>query len=276
MFKLLFGFFKKKEDNLTFWGHVDLLRKYLFRSVLAIIFFAIAAFFFKDFIFNTIIMLPSDTKFVTYKVFCKIGTLINFEGLCFQPFHLDLINTEIGGQFRYHLLISAISGIIIAFPFIVWQMWLFIKPALKEKELKSSKGIIFYITTLFLTGVLFGYFLISPLTINFLATYELSANIKNFISIGSYISILTILTLSMGLVFELPVLIYFLTKIEILSSSFLKRYRRHAIVIIAVLAAFITPSGDMFSMVLVGFPIWVLFEISINISKRVEAKRKNI
>ena len=276
MFKFLFGFLKMKEQNSTFWGHLDVLRKYLFRSVIAIFVFAIIAFLYKDFIFNTIILLPSDTKFITYRAFCKIGTLLNFDGLCFRPFKLNLINTELGGQFRYHLMISAITGIIAAFPFIAWQLWLFIKPALKEKELKSSKGIILYISSLFFIGVLFGYFLVAPLTINFLATYELSSNINNLISISSYISILTILTLSMGIVFELPVLIYFLTKIDLLSSSFLRKYRKHAIVVIAILAAFITPSGDMFSMLLVGFPIWGLFEISIFVSKKVEKNRKVI
>ncbi len=276
MFRFLFGLFKTKEQDSTFWTHIDELRKYLFRSIIVILVFAIIAFLYKDFIFNTIILLPSDTKFITYRAFCKIGTLLNFDGFCFQPYRLDLINTEIGGQFRYHLLISTIAGIIIAFPYIVWQLWLFIKPALSEKELKSSRGIIIYISTLFIFGILFGYFLICPLTINFLATYELSANIKNLISIGSYISILSILTLSMGLVFELPVLIYFLTKIGLLSSLFLRKHRKHAIVIIAILAAFITPSGDAFSMLLVGFPIWMLFEISIFVSRKVERNRKEI
>ena len=276
MFKFLFGLFQKKEQDPTFWTHLDELRKYLFRSIIVILVFAIVAFIYKDFIFNIIILLPSDTKFITYRAFCKIGTLLNFNGLCFQQFKLDLINTEIGGQFRYHLLISTIVGLIAAFPYIAFQLWLFIKPALREKELKSSRGIILYISGLFLFGVLFGYFLIAPLTINFLATYELSSNIKNLISVGSYISILSILTLSMGIVFELPVLIYFLTKIGLLSSSFLRKHRKHAIVIIAILAAFITPSGDAFSMFLVGLPIWVLFEISIFVSKKVEKNKKEI
>ena len=276
MFKYLFGFLKKKEDNLSFWGHIDLLRKYLFRSIIAIIIFAVVAFIYKDFIFNTIILLPSDTNFITYRAFCKLGMYLGTENLCFEPYQLSLINTELGGQFRYHLLISAISGIILGFPFIAWQLWLFVKPALKENELKSSKGIIFFISGLFLFGVLFGYFLVAPLTINFLATYELSSNIKNLISISSYISMLTILTLAMGVVFELPVLIFFLTKIELISSAFLRKYRKHSIVIIAILSAFITPSGDAFSLMLVGLPIWGLFEISIIISKRVELKRKNI
>ncbi|OFX40778.1 MAG: twin arginine-targeting protein translocase TatC [Bacteroidetes bacterium GWA2_32_17] len=276
MFKFLFGFLKKKEQNSTFWGHLDVLRKYLFRSIIAILVFAVIAFIYKDIIFNSIILLPSDSKFITYRALCKIGTLLNVDGLCFKSIELNLINTEIGGQFRFHLLISAISGIIIAFPFIAWQMWLFIKPALKDKEVKSSKGIIFFISSLFLIGVLFGYFIVAPLTINFLLTYELSSNIKNLISIGSYISMLSILTLAMGIVFELPVLIFFLTKIDLLSSQFLRSHRKHAIVVIAILAAFITPSGDAFSMTLVGIPIWALYEISIFVSKKVEKNRKVI
>ena len=276
MFKFLFGFLKKKEQNLTFWGHLDVLRKYLFRSIIAILVFAVIAFIYKDIIFNSIILLPSDSIFITYRALCKIGTLLNVDGLCFKSIELNLINTEIGGQFRFHLLISAISGIIIAFPFIAWQMWLFIKPALKDKEVKSSKGIIFFISSLFLIGVLFGYFIVAPLTINFLLTYELSSNIKNLISIGSYISMLSILTLAMGIVFELPVLIFFLTKIDLLSSQFLRSHRKHAIVVIAILAAFITPSGDAFSMTLVGIPIWALYEISIFVSKKVEKNRKVI
>jgi len=276
MFKFLFGFLKKKEQNSTFWGHLDVLRKYLFRSIIAILVFAVIAFIYKDIIFNSIILLPSDSIFITYRALCKIGTLLNVDGLCFKSIELNLINTEIGGQFRFHLLISAISGIIIAFPFIAWQMWLFIKPALKDKEVKSSKGIIFFISSLFLIGVLFGYFIVAPLTINFLLTYELSSNIKNLISIGSYISMLSILTLAMGIVFELPVLIFFLTKIDLLSSQFLRSHRKHAIVVIAILAAFITPSGDAFSMTLVGIPIWALYEISIFVSKKVEKNRKVI
>ena len=276
MFKFLFGFLKKKEQNSTFGGHLDVLRKYLFRSIIAILVFAVIAFIYKDIIFNSIILLPSDSKFITYRALCKIGTLLNVDGLCFKSIELNLINTEIGGQFRFHLLISAISGIIIAFPFIAWQMWLFIKPALKDKEVKSSKGIIFFISSLFLIGVLFGYFIVAPLTINFLLTYELSSNIKNLISIGSYISMLSILTLAMGIVFELPVLIFFLTKIDLLSSQFLRSHRKHAIVVIAILAAFITPSGDAFSMTLVGIPIWALYEISIFVSKKVEKNRKVI
>ena len=274
MLKYLFGFFKEKEYDSSFWGHVDILRKYIFRSIFTIFIFSILAFIYKDFIFNKVILLPGNTDFFTYRAFCYIGQQLGIEGFCFQSFKISLINTDIGGQFRYHLMISLISGIILSFPFMAYQLWLFVKPALSEKELKSSRGIIFYISLLFIFGVLFGYYLVSPLTINFLATYQLSAEIQNMITISSYISILSILTLSMGIVFELPVLIYFLTKIGLLSSQLLRKYRRHSIVVISILAAFITPSGDMFSMLLVGFPIWVLFEISIYVSKSVERRKK--
>ena len=270
MFKYLFGFIEKKEKNLNFWDHVNELRKYLFRSVLAIVILSVIAFFYKDFLFNTIILSPSDTNFFTYKLFCKMGTALGIDGLCFQPFKLSLVNIELGGQFRYHLLISVISGLIVAFPFIAYQLWSFVKPALVEKELKSAKGIVIYIALLFIIGVLFGYYLVTPLTVNFLATYQLSSNIINTITIGSYISTVTVLTLAMGLVFEMPVLIYFLTKIGMISSSFLKKYRKHAIVVLFILAGFITPSTDMFSQMLVGLPLWMLFEISIFISKRAE------
>jgi sec-independent protein translocase protein TatC len=276
MSKFLFGGSKKKDEDLTFWGHLNQLRNYLIRSVLAILVLAIVAFFFRDFLFNTVILLPSNTEFITYRALCKIGTLINYDGLCLKQISLNLINIEIGGQFRYHLLISIIAGIVVAFPFIAWQLWLFVKPALKEAELKSARGFVGYISGLFLIGILFGYYIIAPLTINFLINYELSANIKNQITIGSYISMLSILTLSMGLVFELPVLVYGLTSIRILTSAFLRKYRRHAIVVIFILAGFITPSTDAFSQILVALPLYALFEISIFISKRVERNREPI
>lgn len=276
MFRYLISFFKKKEDDLSFWGHLDALRKYIFRSVIAVFVLATIAFFYKDFIFNTIILLPSDTKFITYRVLCKLGMLVNVDGLCVQPFHLSVVNTELGGQFRYHMLISIIAGIIVAFPFIIWQLWLFVKPALKEKELKYAQGLVFYISLLFTTGVLFGYYVIVPLTVNFLSTYVLSADIQNLITIGSYISTVTVLSLSMGLVFELPILVYFLTKLGILTPQFLSKNRKFAIVILFIVAGFITPSTDMFSQALVALPLLVLYEISIIISKRVDAKKEKI
>ncbi|NVO01210.1 MAG: twin-arginine translocase subunit TatC [Bacteroidetes bacterium] len=272
MLRAIFGFLNKKEENSSFWGHIDQLRVYLIRSIIAIFGFTVAAFFYKNIIFDKIIMAPSDTNFITYKALCKIGTLIHVDGLCTPSFKLSLINIELAGQFRYHLLISTIVGIIISFPFIVWQLWLFVKPALKENEIKKTRGMVAYITGLFFIGIAFGYYVIVPLTVNFLATYELSSIIKNQITVGSYISTVSVLTLSMGLVFELPVLVFFLGKIGLLTASFLRKNRKYAIVIIFIAAGFITPSTDMFSQALVAMPMLLLYEVSIFVCKRAQPK----
>lgn len=259
---------------MSFWEHVDELRVYLIRTVIAILVFSIVAFFFKGFIFDTIILGPKNADFVTYKVLCRIGDLMNVKTLCIEKFSLNLINIELAGQFRYHLVISLVAGLILAFPFFAWQLWLFIKPALNNKELTYARGMVFYISGLFITGVMFGYYVIVPLVVNFLATYELSSQIQNQITVGSYISSVSVLSLSMGLVFELPVLVYFLSKIGMLAPKFLRKYRKHAIVIIFIIAGFITPSTDMFSQTLVALPLWMLYEISIFICKKVYKEKQ--
>lgn len=260
---------------MTFWDHAEVLRRYLIRSLLAIVVFAVTAFFFKNFLFDSVILAPSDPSFITYKLFCKLGQLVNVPDLCVAKIPLQLINTDIGGQFRYHILISFIAGLILAFPVIVFQLWMFIKPALTRKEQSYSRGMVFYISGLFLIGVLFGFYIISPLTINFLASYQLSPKIENYITISSYISTVSVLSLSMGLVFELPVLIYFLSKIGMLTPQFLKKNRKYAIIIIFILAGFITPSTDMFSQLLVALPLYFLYEVSITISGRVQKHKLN-
>jgi sec-independent protein translocase protein TatC len=267
MFKFLFGKLLEKKDNMTFWEHADELRMRLIWSFIAITVFSVVAFFFKDIIFDQIILGPKSKDFITYKWFCKLGQLIHSDSLCIGDLKFSLINLDLGGQFRWHILISFIAGLIISFPFIAYQLWLFIKPALKPNELKYSRLMTFYITLLFIMGTLFGYYIISPLTINFLANYELSSEIHNQITIGSYISTAVILPLITGLVFELLVLVYFLTKISILSPSFLRKYRKHSFIFILILAAIITPSTDAFTMFVVALPIYLLFELSIFISK---------
>jgi len=268
MFGFLFRSIHQKKDDMAFWDHVDILRHYLIKAVLSIFILALLAFFYKDFLFNSIILAPSQPSFITYKVLCKLALLLNIPELCVTYIPLQLINIELGGQFRYHMLISFIAGIILAFPYIIFLFWSFIKPALKDNERKYSKGIVFYISVLFLIGVLFGFYVIAPLTINFLASYELSALIKNDITISSYISTITSLSLSMGLVFELPVLIFFLTKIGIITPQLLRKKRKYAVIIIFIVAGFITPSTDMFSQVLVSLPLYMLYELSFYISKR--------
>jgi sec-independent protein translocase protein TatC len=267
MFKFLFGKLVEKTGDMTFWEHADELRRRLIWSFLAVAAFSIAAFFFKDIIFDQIILAPKSKEFITYKWFCELGRLINTDSLCVGDLKFSLINIDLGGQFRWHIIISFVSGLILAFPIIAWQFWLFVKPALRPDELKSSRMMVLYITMLFLTGALFGYFIISPLTINFLANYELSSQIKNQITISSYISTSVILPLITGIVFELPVLVFFLTKISILSPAFLKKYRKHSAILILIIAGIITPSTDAFTMFIVALPIYLLYEFSIIVSK---------
>jgi sec-independent protein translocase protein TatC len=171
------------------------------------------------------------------------------------------------------MIISIVSGIIVGFPLILFQLWLFVKPALKPNELKHSSGTMFYITALFTLGVLFGYYVILPLTINFLANYELNSQIKNQITIASYISTATWLPISTGVVFELPVLVYFLAKIGLITARFLRKNRKYSIIIILIVAGIITPSTDMFSQILVAMPLYALYEISISIAARINKKQ---
>jgi len=192
------------------------------------------------------------------------------DSLCIKKIPFELINTELSGQFTMHMWISFIAGIIIAFPYILWEFWSFIKPALKERERKNAKGFIFFSTILFLMGVLFSYYMIVPMTINFLGGYEVSAgDVKNLIAMDSYIDTLTTLTLASGIIFELPIVVYFLSQFGIMSPAFMRKYRKHAIVIILIVAAVITPSSDITTQLVVAFPLYVLYELSIFVSKYV-------
>lgn len=267
MFKFLFGKLVEKTDDMTFWEHADELRRRLIWSFVAVTAFSITAFFFKEIIFDQIILAPKSSNFITYRWFCKLGQLLNTDSLCVGDLKFSLINIDLGGQFRWHIIISFVTGLIFAFPFIAYQFWLFVKPALKQEELRYSRMMVVYITLLFIAGALFGYYIISPLTINFLANYELSSQIKNQITISSYISTSVVLPLVTGLVFELPVLVFFLTKISLLSPAFLRKYRKHAAVLILIIAGIITPSTDAFTMLIVALPIYLLYEFSIFVSK---------
>ncbi len=273
MLGFLYRSIREKADDTTFWGHVDILRKYIFRSLSSLIILSIGAFFFKEFLFDKVILAPSEPSFITYKILCKLSVIMHIPELCVTKIPLQLINTEIGGQFRYHIVISFAVGIILAFPFIMYQLWMFIKPALTDQERKQSRGIVFYITSLFTIGVLFGYYVIAPLTINFLASYELSPLIKNYITISSYISTVSVLSFSMGVVFELPLLILFLTKIGVITPKFLRKQRKYAYIIILIVAGFITPSTDMFTQVIVSIPLWLLYELSLILSLRAKKNK---
>lgn len=260
-----------KEKVMTFWDHLDELRWHIMRSLIAIVALAVVAFINREIIFDQIILAPSSSEFISNRVLCQLGKWLSLNALCIQDMKLDIINIKMSGQFLTHMYISLVAGFIFAFPYILWEIWRFVKPAMKETERKYSSGGVFISSVLFLMGILFSYFLIVPLTVNFLGTYHVSEAVHNQISLSSYISTVVSVTFAVGLVFELPILVYFLTKIGMLTPAFMKRNRKYMYVIMLILAAIITPP-DMFSQVLVVFPLIVLYEFSIGVSNRIYKK----
>lgn len=269
---------KSKSSNaenieMGFLDHLEELRWVMVRSAIGIVVFALLAFIFSDFIFDSLILSPKSPEFFTNRILCALGARLNSPNLCINSAPLSIININMAGQFNTHIMVSFYVGIIAAFPFIILQFWRFIKPALYEVERKRSRGAVFYISLLFTIGVLFGYFIISPLTIHFLGGYSISEEVTNQINLGSYIASVVSVTLASGLLFELPVLIVFLTKAGIVSPHFLRKYRKHTFIVIMIVAAIITPP-DVLSLLLVTFPLWLLFELSIVLSSRIYRRRK--
>ncbi len=261
------------EKEMGFLDHLEELRWRLVKSAAAILLFGVLAFIYKDIIFDGIILAPKDASFITYRVLCKIGHFIGLgDDLCFSDFNFSLQNLTMSGQFGTHMMVSAIAGIIVAFPYIFYQLWGFIKPGLKEKEQKMASGIVFWASALFLLGVLFGYFVLAPMSIQFLGTYQVSASVGNQISLDSFIGTVTSLTLYTGATFELPIVIYFLAKLGIISAAFLKKYRKHAFVVVLIIAAIITPP-DILSQCIVTVPLMLLYEGSILVARRIEKTR---
>jgi sec-independent protein translocase protein TatC len=264
------------EKEMSFLDHLEELRWHLVRSALAILVFAIAAFIFKDIIFDGILLAPKRVDFVTARLMCQLGKHLNVGGLCINQQSFELINTDIAGQFTSHMYVSIIAGIIIAFPYILWELWSFVKPALHINELKYTRGIIFFTTFLFLCGILFGYYIITPLSLNFLGSYQVSPEVQNRISLDSYMGIVTNISLAGGITFELPIVVYFLTKIGLVGPDFLRKYRKHSVVVMFILAAIITPSTDVTSQVLVALPLILLYEVGIWVSISVSRNNKEI
>jgi sec-independent protein translocase protein TatC len=252
--------------EMSFLDHLEALRMHLMRSAIAVAVLGIAAFLNKTILFDHIILAPKSTDFWTYRFFCDLSQTLNLqEALCIKEIPFTLINIDMSGQFTTHILVSVIAGVILAFPYIVWEFWKFVEPALSTKEKQYSKGLILSVTFLFFTGISFGYFFIAPLSVNFLGGYQISPDVANSISLVSYITTVSTITLATGCVFELPVLMYFLTKIGLVTPQFLRTYRKHSIVIILILSAIITPP-DITSQIMVSIPILLLYEISIYIS----------
>jgi sec-independent protein translocase protein TatC len=264
----------QQQSEMSFMEHLEVLRWHLVRSVIAILVFMIAAFSFKSIVFDYIILAPTHNDFPTYKWFCDFSNFIGKgDSLCFSELKFDLININLSGQFTTHLLVSFVAGIILAFPYVLFEIWRFVKPGLHETEIRYARALIFSGSLLFFFGILFGYFLIAPLSIQFLGNYTISDAVANQISLNSYISTLTTIVLATGLVFQLPLLVYFLAKFGIVSSQMMRLYRKHAFVLSLVLAAILTPP-DVSSQILMAIPLVVLYELSIWVAKAVEKKEK--
>ncbi len=259
---------------MSFLDHLEDLRWHLIRCVIAVCVLAVAAFTVKDLIFDTIIFAPKDPNFVTYRMMCKVAEF--FQGPdanCITNIPFEIQNRKMAGQFNAHIWTSIITGLIVAFPYVLYELWRFISPGLKAGERKASRGFIFVGSLLFFTGVLFGYYVLAPLSINFLSHYVISEKVHNIIDISSYMSLMRMSVLASGIVFELPILMYILSKIGLVTPEALIKYRKIAIVVILILAAVITPP-DVISQVIVAIPILILYEVSIFISKIVTRKRK--
>jgi sec-independent protein translocase protein TatC len=262
----------EEKGEMTFLQHLEELRWHIIRSVMAVVVFAVLAFIYKSIVFDQILMAPSNEQFWTNRMLCALGHKVNAPSLCINKTPLVLQNTLVSGMFLAHIKISIIAGLVLAFPFIFYEFWKFVRPALYQNEKRHTTGAIFYISFLFLLGVIFGYFLITPLSINFLYNYKISNVVKNIPTLGSYVSLITSIVLASGILFELPVLVFFLSKIGLVTTDFLKRYRKHAVVVILLVAGIITPP-DIFSQIMVSLPLLLLYEVSIIISRRVEKTR---
>jgi len=259
------------ESEMTFLQHLEQLRWHLVRSAAVVVVLALIAFFNKELLFDGIILAPKSPDFITYKWMCMLSEKFHID-MCIKEISFKLQSTELSQQFTLHMMAAFIAGLIAATPYILWEIWRFISPALSAKEKRYSFGFVFFASALFLLGVLFGYFIIAPLSINFLGTYSVSNQVQNIFTLDSFISIVTLLTLAAGIVFELPIVVYFLSKIGLITPKFMRQYRKHSVLVILVVAAVITPSPDITSQMLVAIPLYFLFEISIWISAAVAPK----
>ena len=256
-----------QKDEMSFLDHLEDLRWHLIRASLAIIICATIAFIFKGFIFDVLLFGPSKGSFWSYDMLCRITTAVGVDGgFCFDEMPFRIQSRTMGGQFSAHIWTSITAGFIIAFPYVIYEFWKFVAPAMHENERRYTKGFIFVSSLLFFVGVLFGYYVLTPLSINFLGKYQVSETVFNDFDLSSYISLVRTSVIASGLIFELPIIIYFLTKVGIVTPDILQKYRKYSLVVVLVLSAIITPP-DIVSQIVVAIPILVLYEISIVISR---------
>lgn len=269
MSEIIRNFFPKKNKNedeskeMGFLDHLEELRWHVIRAGIAVIVIAIIALVFQNEVFEYIIYAPKKPSFITYKVFCAIS-----EATCFSPPELPLITRELGEQFFMGITVSLYLGVVVAFPIIFYEFWKFIKPGLYDQEIKIANRLIGVTSLLFLLGVSFGYFVIAPFAITFLGSYSVGTEAINSPTLASYVSYLTMFTIPVGLAFELPIVVYFLAKIGIIGPEIMKKFRKEAFLVIFIIAAVITPP-DALTQILVGIPMYILYEISITVAARV-------
>jgi sec-independent protein translocase protein TatC len=259
---------KKDANELTFFEHIEVLRWHIIRALISVVVVSIIVFASKKIVFQYIILGPTSPDFPTYRLFCKLSP-----DICFYPENLQIITRDIQEQFLSHIKVSLWLGFIVAFPYIFYEFWKFVKPGLYKNEIRAARGMVLMCSILFLSGVSFGYFLVAPVAITFLSSYSVSPEVANTTTLAALVNSLTMFTIPTGLIFELPVVMYFLAKIGLVNSNFLAKYRKHAIVIITIVAAVITPSPDVFTMLMVGIPLYALYEISIVVTRRIDKER---
>lgn len=255
------------KKNMSFLEHLEELRWRLVKSAIAIVIFAVAIWWFMEWILDNLFLSMRFPSFPTFKLLCDAL------GVCVETIEIKMQSTELLGQFSYAIMMSVMGGIVLAFPFIFYQIWSFVKPGLKKTEMTVAKGIVFYVSLLFFIGILFGYFIVAPLCVQFFGNFQISKDIENIFTINSYMGTVISSVFYSGLLFLLPVVTYLFTKLGVITPEYLKKYRKHAIVGILILAAFITPP-DLISQVIVAVPILILYEIGVLVSKRVMRQRK--
>jgi sec-independent protein translocase protein TatC len=265
---------KKPANEMSFLDHLEELRWVLVRSSAAVVIMGTITYFFSDYIFDTLIFGPTDPSFVTYRFFCEASHYLGFaDSICITELPFIIQNTEMEGQVNIFVWTCITAGFILAFPYILWQFWKFISPALYEKERKNAKVFISVASLLFFLGVLFGYYVIVPMSVNFLATFSISSVVKNQFNIDSYIGMVKTAVIASGLYFEMPIILYFLTKLDLVTPTFLRTYRKYAIVIVLIIAAIVTPP-DVVSQITVAIPMLLIYEVSIWISAIVVRNKK--
>lgn len=262
---------KPEESHMPFWAHLEVLRGHIIRSLGAILALAIVAFLSKAFIFHTLVLGPARPDFWTYQMLSRLGVWLEAPALCIKQLPFTLQSRQLAGQFKMHLLASLVLGLIGAFPYIIWELWRFVKPALPPHKHRTIQGSVWLISLLFMLGILFGYYMVTPLVIYFLANYQVDPSIVNSFDITSYVTTVITLVLACALLFQLPVAIYFLAKAGIVTAHSMRTYRSHAIVVILLLAAIITPP-DVMSQLLIAAPVWLLYESSILIAQYITNK----